>query len=66
MSFNDVLASPGGCLPPGDEAGAAETSRDPDIDVGRDLEQAKLERQRVDEFGRSADQRDSTNKDVYV
>ena len=64
--FDDDESSPGGCPPPTDEAGASETSRGTDSNDSRDLEQAKLERQRVGEFRRSTDQREWTNKYVYV
>ena len=42
----DGSTSPGGCLPPADEAGIAENG----------LNQAALEFQRIDEFGRNASQ----------
>ena len=40
----DDSSSPGGCPPPADEAGIADTG----------LKQAALELQRIDEFGRDA------------
>ena len=46
----DGLTSPGGCPPPADEAGIAETG----------LRQAQLERERLDSFGRDANQREWT------
>ena len=46
----------GGCPPPADKAGAAETIS----------EQATLERQRIDEFGRIADQREWTSQYIPV
>ena len=50
----DGLTSPGGCPPPADEAGIAETG----------LRQAQLERERLDSFGRDVNQREWTR--LYI
>ena len=56
ISAIDGSTSPGGCPPPADEAGIAETG----------LKQAAPELQRIDKFGLDASQRERTRKYVPV